>query len=182
LRQAGIVLGASVNSDSYVDLDAMVIDETAAQKVAQRTYTGIVVSFDGDEISDVSLVDAPMQFLEKRGGKVIVKLYNGGGTVKEKDWKRAQKMAKRNGCTAAENYAALQRVQKAYAPALPPAVEKALQERQRAEDAYRQQPNAFTKAAFVRADTATRIAVIGAQRPAAVGDGGMINFLRRGRA
>jgi hypothetical protein len=185
LKTAGLVLDADVNDDGIVDLACIVYDPTAALKVAERAYTGVLVTMDGDEIADVSLVDSPVGFLEKADwpdGAVIAKIYNGGGKLKDKDIKLAQRMSKANGLPPAANYDALKKVRPVYAPALPRAVEAALASRQAAEDAFNARPNEFTKAAFVRADTATRIAVIAAQRPAAVGDGGLIRFLRHGRA
>jgi hypothetical protein len=182
LKAAGFVLSAAVRGDGFVDLTAVVTDATAAMKARERAYTGVLLTMDGDEISDVSLVDSPAGFLEKGArpdGQVIAKIYDGGSDLN--DWKRAKKMARERGGSREEYFRALQRVEKAYAPALPPMVESALRERQRAEDAYHERPNEFTKAAFVRADTATRIAVMAAARPTAVGDAGLINFLRHGR-
>jgi hypothetical protein len=184
LKTAGIVLEADVLADGTVDLLCVVTDPTAALKVSERAYTGCLVSLDGDEISDISLVDSPAGFLEKAGrpgGEVIAKICDGGGSVKDKDWRKAEKMAKRLGGTAAQYFDALKKVKPIMAQALPPAVERALQQRQAAEDAYRERPTDFTKAQFARADAATRVAVIGSQRPAAVGDTGLIGFLRHGR-
>jgi hypothetical protein len=90
LRSAGIVLGTEVDPDGNVDLLAVVTDPTAARKVAERAYTGVLVSLDDDVVSDISLVDSPVAFLEKRaaaGSEVICKLYDGlvrkGGNIEK---------------------------------------------------------------------------------------------------
>ena len=129
LKAAGIVLDAEVSDDGIVDLRCVVTDPIAMTKVSQRTYTGCLVSFDGDDIADVSLVDSPAGFLEKSSA-VICKIYDGGRTV-DKDWKLAKKMSKGNGLSRAQNYAALKKVQKAYAPALPASARAVLAEQER---------------------------------------------------
>ena len=93
LKAAGIVLSAEVTADGLVDLVGVVTDPVAMTKVSERTYTGCLVSFDGDVISDISLIDSPAAFMEKGsrlvGGPVICKIFvDGGGGVK------AKKMAK----------------------------------------------------------------------------------------
>jgi hypothetical protein len=131
LPTAGFVMDPKISATGEIDLCAVITDPAAAQKVATRVYTGAVICFDGDEISDVSLVDSPVSFMQKRS-LVICSIYsNGGGEVK--DWKRAQKMTKRFGGTPAQNYAALKAVRKANAPAIPVSAQAAFEEIERTE-------------------------------------------------
>jgi hypothetical protein len=86
LKAAGIVLDAQVSDDGIVDLVGVVTDPIAAEKVSQRAYTGVLISTDGDTISDVSLIDSPAAFLTKGSrptGEVICKIYNGAKDVKK---------------------------------------------------------------------------------------------------
>jgi hypothetical protein len=179
-REAGHIL--SIDSDgTIIRVRMLITDQTAAAKVRNEVYSGVIAEFDEtDRLYRVGLVDSD-QLAKGSGANISATIYE-DRKVKDKDWKRAQKMSKSNGLPPAQNYQALKRVTKAYAPALPPAVEKALQARQLAEDAFDARPNDFTKTQFQLADAATRIAIIGASRPIAVGDGGLINFLRHGRA
>jgi hypothetical protein len=135
LKAAGFVFEPTITQSGEIDLCALITDPTAAQKVASRTYTGAVVCFDGDEISDVSLVDSPTAFLEKRSA-VICKIYSRGGrNLKDKDWKRAEKMSKRWGGTPARNYAALKAVRKGpIVPALPASAQRVLNEINRTDE------------------------------------------------
>lgn len=138
LRAAGIVLEAIVSADGWVDLVAVVTDPVAMKKVSDRAYTGVLVAFDDDVISDISVVDSPLPFIEKAGrpggGNVICKIYGGGTDVK--DWKRAKKMTKCYGGTPAENYAALKAVRKSLAPAGPlwPSAQAVINEINRTEE------------------------------------------------
>src|SRR5262249_40061818 len=121
--------------DGTVELLGVVTDPTAMTKISERTYTGVLVSFDGDVIADISLIDSPAAFMEKVGrparSHVIAKIYDGGDDVK--DWKRAKKMAKCNGGTRAEYYAALKKVRKAVSPVLSPSAQVAVNELSRTE-------------------------------------------------
>jgi hypothetical protein len=86
LKAAGIVLDAQISDDGIVDLVGVVTDPIAAQKVSERAYTGVLISTDGDVISDVSLIDSPAAFLTKGSqptGDVICKIYNGAKDVKK---------------------------------------------------------------------------------------------------
>jgi hypothetical protein len=131
LKAAGFVFEPTITQSGEIDLCAVITDPTAAAKVASRTYTGAVVCFDGDDITDVSLVDSPVSFMQKRSA-VICKVYTRGGRgVPDKDWKRAEKMSKRWGGTPAKNYAALKAVRKAHVPALPTSAQRVLNEIER---------------------------------------------------
>jgi len=92
LRSAGFVMDPKISATGEIDLCAVITDPLAAQKLATRTYTGCVVSFDGDEISDISLVDSPVSFMQKRSG-LICKVFDGGGGVKKAAlWPSAQRV------------------------------------------------------------------------------------------
>jgi len=183
LRSAGIVLDAEVSEDGTVDLIGVVTDPVAMTKISERTYTGCLVSFDGDVIADVSLIDSPAAFMEKRS-TVICKIYDRGGDVKDPDWKLAQKMAKTNGIPAIENYAALKKVTPVTGPALSPSAWAAVGNYDAAVAAV---PGAVdqmaAKAAVGRAVTQCHIEMVKAARSRRVGYGDqqMINFLRHGR-
>ena len=98
LRAAGIVLCAEVSADGLVDLVGVVTDPVAMTKVAERAYTGCLVSFDGDVISDISLIDSPAAFMEKgsrpRDGAVICKIFDGGLRVKSEVQMAAEQRVK----------------------------------------------------------------------------------------
>jgi hypothetical protein len=183
LRAAGFVLDATVDDDAVVDLVAVISDPIACTKVAARAYTGCLVSMDGDAISDISLIDSPAGFMEKRSS-IICKIYDGGSVKKDKDRRRAKKMSRINGLSPQENFQYLQRVTKVAAPVLPPSAQAALNNYEAAVAAV---PNAgdqmAAKAAVSRAVQACQLEMIkGARRrPTAYGDGGMIDFLRNGR-
>jgi hypothetical protein len=135
LRPGGCILSATVGDDSVVELSAVVVDPDAARKVAERVYVGCMASVDDTgEITDVSLVDSPIAFEKASGGPALVaKLYDGSVRVKDKDKRRAKRMARINGYSVAENYAYLQKVQRASAAPLWPSAEAALREVDRTE-------------------------------------------------
>jgi hypothetical protein len=67
------VIGADVDArDGVVHLKCVVTDKVAAEKFSARAYSGILCSLDGDEVSDISLVDSPAGFLEKRAAPETV--------------------------------------------------------------------------------------------------------------
>jgi hypothetical protein len=83
LRSAGLVLRAEVAGDGLIDLVAVVTDPVAMTKVSERTYTGILCSFDGDEIASINVIDSPVAFMDMAKGpvrfEVIAKLYQKEG-------------------------------------------------------------------------------------------------------
>jgi len=138
LKAAGFAFEPTISPTGEIDLRAVITDPLAAQKVSPRSYTGAVVCFDGDEISDVSLVDSPLPFLQKgsrasASAAVVCKVFSRGGRrVPDKDWKRAEKMSKRWGGTPQKNYAALKAVRKGpTVRALPASAQRVLAEIER---------------------------------------------------
>jgi hypothetical protein len=101
LKAAGIVLRAEVSADGLVDLIGVVTDPPAMTKVAERTYTGCLVSFDGDVISDISLIDSPSAFMEK-GSRVICKIYIDGGVGMKLAVQKAAERQEKAGKAAVE--------------------------------------------------------------------------------
>ena len=128
IRSAGFVLEPQISKTGEIDLCAVITDATAAQKVATRVYTGAVICFDGDEISDVSLIDSPVAFMQKRS-TVICKLYDGGGKLD--DWKMAKRMSRENGLPPEVNHAALKSVRPVREPALPASAQRVIDEIER---------------------------------------------------
>jgi hypothetical protein len=182
LKSAGYVLEPEVKG-GMIDLVAIVTDETAARKIAERCYTGVLVSMDGDDVASVDLVDSPAGFLEKRSAiqsEVIVKLYDRGGDVN--DWKRLEQVMKRNGIRPG---AVLEEFAKtsARAGSPTPLFDAAWREWEERYQAYRDNPNAVTKAQCERAEADVRKATIAEaqRRPVAVGSDAMVAFLRHGR-
>jgi hypothetical protein len=188
MRAAGIVTEASVGDDGIVELEALVSNPVAAAKVLERVYSGCLVTLDGDEVSDVSLVDSPVGWLEKRGdAKVIAKVFTSEGERMSKDWKRAKKMAKRFGGTPAENYAALRSVAKAAVPRQPqisPSASAVIAEHARIEALAKGGADPLLVNQLQRRnDQALGIELVkAARRPAAVGDQSLVLLLRHGRS
>jgi len=158
LRPAGLLLDPEFGEDGMVDLVAVVTDPLAMTKISTRAYTGCLVSFDDDVISDVSLIDSPAGFMEKgyrpRDGAVICKLYD-----------RKPGMKKSTG------------------PALPASAQAVVTENQRIDAlaAGRADP-LLVKALYQRNSAAYGVELVKmARHPAAVGDAGLIGFLRGGR-
>jgi hypothetical protein len=132
IKAAGAVIGADVNADGTVDLVCMVTDPVAQTKVAERAYTGCLVSLDGDEIADISLVDNPAGFLEKASDpQVLCKIYDGSAKLKQKHLKMAQRVAKAAGVPLADALAVVRGLRKTVAPVLPPSAAAVLAKHER---------------------------------------------------
>jgi hypothetical protein len=129
LKAAGFVFEPTITPSGEIDLCALITDPLAAQKVASRTYTGAVVCFDGDDISDISLVDSPTAFMQKRS-LAICKIYDGGRGLD--DWKVAKQMSRENGLPREVNHAALKSVRKGpVVRALPASAQRVIAEIER---------------------------------------------------
>ena len=85
LRAAGFVFEPTITKTGEIDLWATITDPLAAQKIASRVYTGAVVSFDGDEISDISLIDSPVSFMQKGSTIIICKVYESEPGMRKSD-------------------------------------------------------------------------------------------------
>jgi hypothetical protein len=127
------VLRAEVAGDGMVDLVAVVTDPIAVTKVSERAYTGILCSFDGDEIASINLIDSPAAFMAK-SSRVICKLYDGGGAVSE--WKAARRALERAGIRPATVITAVEAaVRKSSERRLPVSAQQAFAEIERTEKA-----------------------------------------------
>ena len=172
LRAAGFVLEPEISATGEIDLCAVITDETAARKVASRTYTGAIICLDGDEITDISLVDSPMAFLEKRS---TCKLYSKGEDVKP--WKRVKRAMAAAGVTPPAMLAAIDRtVRKA---ALPPSATAVLVEQDRVTLlAQTNTDGLVVKALQERVTAAYGLELVKAARSHPLD---MVGFLRHGR-
>lgn len=130
LKLAGSVLEAQVTEDGFVELLTVVVDPVAVKKVLERTYTGMLCAFDGDEVASINLIDSPAGFLEKRSS-VICKIYDGGRGLD--DWKMAKQMSRENGLPRAVDHAALKRVRPVREAPLPLSAQSAFAEIERTE-------------------------------------------------
>jgi hypothetical protein len=147
-RQAGVLLDAEVAEDGRVGLRAVITDAAAAAKALHAVYSGLVVDLDGDEVEQISLVDNPIEFAKASGGaQVIAKIFTRKGVSKVEPVPVYTKKYLR----LMQQQAVQEVLRKAATPALPPAMEAALQERQRAEDMFKTSPSPATRAAFGRA-------------------------------
>jgi hypothetical protein len=185
-RPAGFLLHNDVSIDGVARLVLVVTDEAACKKLATRTYTGVVVSFDVDEVADISLVDAPLDFVgefAKRAPEVLVKVFDGDSMKFKKLSKRAAKLSRKTGYSYDAALKALQTVRPV--PALPASAEAALAEKSRVDKlaASGMVDGLVAKALQRRADDAIGLEMIKAarSRPVSYGDLGMIGFLRGGR-
>jgi hypothetical protein len=184
-RPVGRIL--HIGSDGTVIRVRMLItDQTAIAKMRAEVYSGVIAEFDeSDRLHRVGLADS--DHLAKGSGANIMMgtVYDESGAKMSKLMKKARRISRDTGASLGTALDALQKVQKAYAPALPRSAEAALLEKTQADDLVgrgvldarpRQQ----------RANQAVGIELIkAAQRnPAnriAVGDAAVINFLRHGR-
>jgi hypothetical protein len=186
LRPAGFILDSTVGDDGVVNLRFVVGDEAACAKLASKVYSGVILALDDGEIADISLVDAPVDFLgvEKRS-QVLVKVFTNESEVMSKLKKAAKKMSRRTGYPVAACAAALAEVDALRkGPRLPASAAAALGNLDAAVAAL---PNAqdqlAAKAAVGRAQTQIGVELVKAARtrPVGYGDLGMIDFLRHGR-
>jgi hypothetical protein len=188
---AGFLIDSAVSDDGVARLRLAVTDSVAQRKLASRVYSGCVVTFDGDEVSDISLVDAPVDFVgefAKRAPDVVAKIYDGGSMKAKKLAKRAAKLARETGQPYELCFKTLRDLRPAPAPAAPPAASPSMQ---KALDALAVAQSAVTgavdkmaaQAAVGRAVTGCQIEIIKSarQRPCAYGDLQLVSFLRHGR-
>jgi hypothetical protein len=166
LPAGGVILDASVDDNGRVGLRALITDPTAAAKALHAVYSGLLVELDGDEIDGISLIDAPSDFVTKASGgaQVIAKIFTRKGVSKVEPvpvyTKKYLRLMRQQ---------AVQEVLRKATPALPPAMEAALRERQRAEDMFKASPSIETKAVFARAHNLVVLEQIKCGRPI-VGD------------
>ena len=183
LKAAGAVIGADVNADGTVDLVCMVTDPVAQTKVAQRAYTGVVASLDGNDVADISLVDNPAGFIEKAASRVLCKIYDGSAKLKRKKLKMARRVAQQAGVPLADALAAVESVRK-QSVVLPPSAQRVADEAQRIDAlaASGRADQLVVKALAHRNNQQLGVELVKAaqRRPTAYGDG-IVGFLRHGR-
>jgi hypothetical protein len=191
-RAAGLIADSDVSEDGVVELRLAVTDAAAMQKLATRTYSGVVLTLDGDEVSDVSLVDAPVDFVgafAKRTPEVIAKIYDGGSMKARKLAKRAAKLSRETGQPYHVCLKTLEGLRPIPAPppspSLPASAERALAQKAHADALARSGAvdGYIAKALVSRANDAVGLELVKAarSRPVSYGDLGLINFLRGGR-
>jgi hypothetical protein len=191
-RAAGHLVDHGVVDDSVVRLRLFVSDATAITKLASRTYSGVVVAFDGDEVADISLVDAPVDFVgefSKRSPEVIAKVFGGYSMKSRKLAKKAAKLSRATGQPYHLCLKTLEDLRPVPSPAAPPPVLSPSAERALAQKAHADALAAsgavegyIAKALQRRAADAVGLEFIKAarSRPVAYGDG-LVDFLRHGR-
>jgi hypothetical protein len=74
--QAGQIEVATIDPDGLVRISALVGDGPAVLKTRARVYPGISIRFDGDEITEVALVDRDFSKLAKGAGAADTVLAN----------------------------------------------------------------------------------------------------------
>jgi hypothetical protein len=194
LRGAGFILDSDVSDDGIASVRFVVTDEAAMQKLATRTYTGLVLTIDdAGDITDLSLIDSPVDFVgefAKRSGQVIAKVFTNESLKMSKLLKKARKMSKRTGYPIAACADALRQVErnaaleKQRALQLAPSAQRALSNYDTAVAAVPGAPDqAAAKAQVSRAlgDIGVELVKAARSRPIAIGADAMVNFLRHGR-